>query len=83
MMKKVVTDNRYLFEVFDYSNGKHQFDLMADSIRQIIPINCNLIRTNRKVEINTNEINNNIAKLLQNLRSLGDKLTTTDSFNVE
>jgi hypothetical protein len=34
--------------------------------------------TIRKVEIDTTEINNNIAELLLNLRSLGDKLVTTD-----
>jgi hypothetical protein len=72
MMKNVVTDNQYLFAVFDYLNGKHQFDLMAWSIRQIIWINCNVIQSGQTVEIDTTEINNNIAKLLQNLQLLFD-----------
>ncbi len=83
MMDKVVTDNRQLFEIFNNSNAKHQFDLMGWSIRQIIWINCIYIHETRKVEIDTNEINNNIAKLLLNLRSLEYKSTTTDPFNVE
>jgi hypothetical protein len=83
MMDKVVTDNRQLFEVFNNSNAKHQFDLLANSIRQIIWINCSLIHTTEIVEIDTSEINNNIAKLLQNLRSLEYESIPTDPFNVE
>jgi hypothetical protein len=78
MMDKVVTDNRQLFEVFNNANGIRQFDLMAYSIRQIMIINCSQFHSRQKVEIDTNEINNNIAKLLQNLLWLSYKSTTTD-----
>jgi hypothetical protein len=67
MMDKVVTDNRQLFEVFKNSNGIHQFNLIAYSILKIITITCSQIYITGKVEINTNEIDNNITKLLQNL----------------
>jgi hypothetical protein len=77
MMDKVVTDNRQLFEVFNNSNNIVQFDLMAFSIQQITWINCAQIHTNLKVEIDTNEINDNIAKLLQNLELLANRQQLT------
>jgi hypothetical protein len=73
MMDKVVTDNRQLFEVFNSSNANHQFDLLAKSIRQIIWINSTQIHSRRKVEIDTNEIDSNIAKLQQNLQLLNNR----------
>jgi hypothetical protein len=73
MMDKVVTDNWQLFAVFNNSNNMDQFDLMAWSIQKFIWINSTQIHSRRKVEIDTNEIDSNIAKLQQNLQLLNNR----------
>jgi hypothetical protein len=71
MMEKVVNDNWPLFELFKNSNAKHQFDLTASSIGRIITINCSRIYRRQKLEIDKNEIDHLISKLLQSLQLLG------------
>jgi hypothetical protein len=66
-MEEILGNRQKLFDNLNNVNGKYQFDLIAESIKQIVTINCININAKRNLQIKCNVFIEQLNKLLQNL----------------